>query len=316
MYTSSEIKLDSQQLAAYFRRIGLDITKMNLTPNFDLLATLHEHHVFSIPFENLSIFLEQEIKLDLESVFDKLVTQERGGYCYEMNLLFYAVLKTLNFRPGLNFAEVIYDGELRSRPARHAILIVFLANNHYLVDVGYGRNGLIKPLLLKNNEQIEAKAYSSQFRVNYEEQYGFIYSSYFKEKYNVEYRFDLFPDEKQNAWQDLETHNQYACKNAHSIFTKMIVITKPSTAGRLTLHNNVLIEFNGETRNQTILNNKEDFLRVLKELFGLQLLDDSKLQLPFKFPHEHRYSEFFNGSPKQLTTGAVAEIQVGEIKIK
>ncbi len=106
-------------------------------------------------------------------------------------------------RPEIPIAEVIYGGTPRSRPARHAILIVQSEGDHYLVDVGFGRNGLIKPLLLKNNKTIEARVHDSQFQIAYQEEYGFLYGYFFGGKYNLEYRFDLFSEERQNAWHDL-----------------------------------------------------------------------------------------------------------------
>lgn len=57
------------------------------------LTGLHRHHVLSIPFKNLDIHLNRPIKLDLASIYTKVVLNMRGGFCYELNFLFYNLLK-------------------------------------------------------------------------------------------------------------------------------------------------------------------------------------------------------------------------------
>ena len=40
---------------------------------------------------------KEVISCKLDEVFEKLVQKPRGGYCFEQNTLFAAVLRTLNF---------------------------------------------------------------------------------------------------------------------------------------------------------------------------------------------------------------------------
>ncbi len=82
----------------------------------------------------------------------------------------------------------------------------------------------------------------------------------------------------------------------------MIIVTKPTKTGRLTLHNNALTEFDGEKKTQTSLSNKEELLRVLRDIFGVELLNDLRLQLPFKFIHEQISSDFFKPLSNQFTS--------------
>lgn len=62
------------------------------------MRALHLLHPQAIPFENLAVLLGRPVKLDLASIQRKLVTDRRGGYCYEHNLLLRSVLQTLGFR--------------------------------------------------------------------------------------------------------------------------------------------------------------------------------------------------------------------------
>lgn len=81
-------------LDAYLERTGY---RGPLEPTAATLAGLHRHHVLAIPFENLEIMLGRPVELDLASLQAKLVMRRRGGYCYEHNLLFAAVLERLGY---------------------------------------------------------------------------------------------------------------------------------------------------------------------------------------------------------------------------
>ena len=81
-------------LEAYRSRIGYTGA---LDPTAETLTALHRAHVLAIPFENLDILLGRPIRLDLPSLQAKLVHGRRGGYCFEQNALFAAVLDHLGF---------------------------------------------------------------------------------------------------------------------------------------------------------------------------------------------------------------------------
>src|SRR5262245_42788003 len=84
-----EIDLDG-----YFDRIGHRGARH---VGLELLRELHFAHSTSIPFENLDILLGRTISLELDRLQAKLVTGRRGGYCFEHNTLFAAVLEQLGF---------------------------------------------------------------------------------------------------------------------------------------------------------------------------------------------------------------------------
>src|SRR4051812_3785438 len=85
----------SSGLSAYLRRVGFDGTP---SPSLDTLRELHRLHTSAIPFENLSAFLGEPTRLDPASLEEKLVTHRRGGWCFEQNLYFTHVLRTIGFQ--------------------------------------------------------------------------------------------------------------------------------------------------------------------------------------------------------------------------
>ena len=88
----------------------------------------------SIPYENLDVRLGREIKLDVESLTMKLVDERRGGYCYEQNTLFAAVLEELGYSVTRFLGRVRMGDNSSPRPATHMILGV----DDQIVDVGFG----------------------------------------------------------------------------------------------------------------------------------------------------------------------------------
>lgn len=54
--------------------------------------------MLAVPFENLDVLLDRTLSLELPALEQKIVHDHRGGYCYEQNTLFGAVLRLLGFR--------------------------------------------------------------------------------------------------------------------------------------------------------------------------------------------------------------------------
>src|ERR1700690_1319067 len=81
-------------LAAYLQRIDY---RGPLDASIETLGGLHLAHLCAVPFENLDIHLGRPIALDDAGLFEKIVTRRRGGFCYELNGLFAALLRELGF---------------------------------------------------------------------------------------------------------------------------------------------------------------------------------------------------------------------------
>src|SRR5512134_3104831 len=118
----------SDLVGAYLRRIGLPDP---VAPDLETLRRLHAAHVESIPFENLDILLGHGIRLDLDRLRDKLIAQRRGGYCFEQNTLFLAVLQEIDFTAAPMEARV-RAGSTAVRPRTHMVLEVKIAGEAWL----------------------------------------------------------------------------------------------------------------------------------------------------------------------------------------
>lgn len=121
----------------YFKRISF---QEEIQTNQSSLAALHRNHILNIPFENLDIHRGRKIHLDLSKIEHKVISNRRGGFCYELNGLFGALLRQLGFEVKIISARV-FGKEKIGREFDHLILGVSLGKE-WLVDVGFGENFL------------------------------------------------------------------------------------------------------------------------------------------------------------------------------
>jgi len=141
---------NDSQLYEYLKRIK--VPRPTDGPNEDYLIQLHIGHLTCIPFEAFDLIDTKELNISLDYVFDRIVRQHRGGVCYQMNGLFAAVLKQLNYIVQLIPCSV-YNLETNSYldPKSHAAILVTLNNNvQLLCDVGFSRN-FLTPLFFRTD---------------------------------------------------------------------------------------------------------------------------------------------------------------------
>jgi N-hydroxyarylamine O-acetyltransferase len=137
-------------LDAYFARIGYTGPR---APNLDVLNALSAAHVRSIPFENIDVVLGRPIELELPALEKKLVHDRRGGYCFEQNTLFLAVLEQLGFRVRPLSARVRYQRPREYTPARTHLFVRVELDETWLADVGVGAMSLTAALRLASHDE-------------------------------------------------------------------------------------------------------------------------------------------------------------------
>lgn len=119
----------------YLNRIG--INENDLPANLETLKLLQKKHLLNVPFENLDIHWKRPILLDTKKFSDKIISEKRGGFCYELNGLFNELLKTLGFQTKLVSARV-FNGKDFGAEYDHLAILVKIDNEEYLADVGFG----------------------------------------------------------------------------------------------------------------------------------------------------------------------------------
>lgn len=134
-------------LTEYLDRVGY---VGPLEPNLATLRGLHRAHLLAIPYENLDIHLGRPLALDERRIFEKLVRERRGGWCYEMNGLFAWALREAGFRVDM-LGGAVNRAALGERAERNHLVLLVELERPYLADVGFG-NAFLEPLPLEAGE--------------------------------------------------------------------------------------------------------------------------------------------------------------------
>lgn len=258
----------------YFTRIGY---KGPHAATLEVLQELHRLHPQSIPFENLNPLTRRAVKLDIPSIEEKLITQNRGGYCFEQNALFAHVLKQLGFKITPLIGRVLWGREPEAIPPRtHMVLRVDIDKNNdnnetqWIADIGFGSVTLTAPLRLTPG--IAQQTQLGTFRLADASHDALYLEVQARDKsWSRVYRFDLHPVE----WIDYETSNWYTSTSPDSIFASNLIVCRVLPESRLTLLNDQLNKraADGEIISARQLKTADELAACLRDQFGLNTGD-------------------------------------------
>ncbi|MGB3189284.1 MAG: arylamine N-acetyltransferase [Limnoraphis sp.] len=244
---------------AYLNRIHY---QGSLEPNIETLYQLHYCHLLTVPFENLSIHLNQPIHLNLETLYTKIVQKNRGGFCYELNSLFSWLLQQLGFNITLISAQVSREDGHFGRELGHLMLLV-KDRDFWLVDVGFG-DSFLYPLKLESlTEQIQQEEY---YQLIKEESHWIFYQKK-DDHYQPKYCFTLTP----KKLTDFQSTCEYNQTSPQSIFTQRRICTKATLEGRVTLSDNRLIITQNGQRQECTISTEAEYNKILRDYFSIDL---------------------------------------------
>jgi N-hydroxyarylamine O-acetyltransferase len=250
--------MDHDTAGAYLRRIGLP-TEVG-PPSTKLLRELQVRHLRTVPFENLSIHLDEPITLDEAALVDKIVRRRRGGFCYELNGAFAALLEALGFRVSRMAARVFGEGGELGIPFDHLTLVVQLDGDRWLSDVGFGRFSTY-PIRLDWPEAQDDP--TGTFLVVDAPQGDVDVLRDGSPEYRMEMRPRLLDDFQVGCW-----WNQ---TSPASHFTRSLVCALAVEGGRITLSGNRLIRTVGDERTESELPGDDAVLDAYRTIFGFEL---------------------------------------------
>jgi N-hydroxyarylamine O-acetyltransferase len=250
-------------LDAYLARIGYTGP---CTPSLETLSAIHLKHTESIAFENLDPFLRRPVRLDPDSIQQKLVHSGRGGYCFEQNLLLSYALRALNIDFTNLAARVLWGApENHVGPRSHMLLLVKINGESYVADVGFGGQTLTSPLRLEAD--IEQQTPHGSFRLLRAGE-GFVMQANLGRGWEPLYRFDL----QEQFPADYEVTNWYLSNHPESRFVKGLLAARPAAGCRYALQDNqfTIYYLNGDLERRT-LSSPAELRAVLENHFRLTL---------------------------------------------
>ncbi|MDQ2651734.1 MAG: arylamine N-acetyltransferase [Chloroflexota bacterium] len=239
-----------------------------VAPTLPVLQDVHLAHLRNVPFENLDIHLGRPISLAEEDLFAKVVQRRRGGFCYELNGLFAALLREMGYEVTLLAAQHPLPDGREPIEFDHLVLRVEAPGMApVLADIAAGRSGFVTPLAIGSNAAQFQPAAGASFRLQPEEDVMWLWRQEPGREWERVYRF---------TWQarqltDFEEGCRYHQTSPDSHFTQKRICTLMTDDGRVTLADNVLITTRSGDRYEEHLPDDAAWLAVLQTHFGIDL---------------------------------------------
>jgi N-hydroxyarylamine O-acetyltransferase len=246
-------------IKAYLERINYH---GSLAPTAETLRDLQVAHLLAVPFENLSIHANEPIVLEDEALFTKIVERGRGGFCYEANGLFAALLRALGFDVWMLSAEVAKAEGGFSPNFAHMTLMVLL-EQRWLVDVGFG-DSFLEPLLI--DEPREQAQGSRAYRILPDGTHLILMQRDEGDEWTAQYRFTLQP----HTYADYDEMCRYHQTSPQSHFTRARICSRATGEGRITLSGMRFIRTSEKDgRQERTLTSEDEYAAILREHFGI-----------------------------------------------
>ncbi|APV41747.1 arylamine N-acetyltransferase [Pseudomonas frederiksbergensis] len=215
-------------LALYLQRLGFDAPP---APTLETLHQLQLRHTGAFPFENLSTLSGQPVLIDLPSIEQKVLHDGRGGYCYELNNLFLALLQALGFDArGFSGRVVMGQPEGAWTARTHRLSLVTLDGVRYITDVGFGGMVPTAPLML--DTVVEQFTPHEPYRIEQHED-GYTLRANVAGEWRAMYIFDLQRQEDI----DYAVGNWYVSTHPESPFARQLMVARTGEGWRRTLNN-------------------------------------------------------------------------------
>jgi N-hydroxyarylamine O-acetyltransferase len=259
-------------VAAYLKRINYSGP---IAPNLETLRELHRAHLLAVPFENLDIHLGRAITLDTTSFYHKIVEERRGGFCYEMNGLFAALLQTLGFQVTLLSAGVGRKDGSFGPEFDHLALQVEL-DGPYLVDVGFGA-GFLEPLRLEL--EVEQAQGGRAYRFIQAGERWTLQEQTPEKTWENQYNFSFQP--RQLA--DFAGMCYFHQTSPDSSFPRRPVCVITTPTGKIQLIQNQLAIQDETERQERTLTGPDEYISAGQQFFGLDLGNYRHLIAGWKF---------------------------------
>ena len=215
------------EVTKYLSRMKLD----NCYNNLKGLTKLQEHHMENIPFENLDVIVGRKIDLNYKSLYEKIIENERGGYCFELNILFSQLLKSLGFAPKPVLGRVWLRNPEKTPPRNHLAHIIEIDGKVYVTDVGFG--GLTTRIPLDINDTSEINDKDGIVRILPFGANQFMVQRQIENDWSNQYSFENVDISEE----DIQISNYYMSTNPKSHFIKDKFIGKFTQNGRIGLFN-------------------------------------------------------------------------------
>ncbi len=250
-------------LALYLQRLGFDAPP---APTLETLRQLQLRHTGEFAFENLTTLSGEPVLIDLPSIEQKVLYDGRGGYCYELNNLFLALLQALGFDArGITGRVVMGQPEGAWTARTHRVSLVTLDGVRYITDVGFGGMVPTAPLML--DTEAEQLTPHEPYRIERHED-GYTLRANVGGEWRAMYIFDLQRQEDI----DYTVGNWYVSTHPESSFARQLMVARTGEGWRRTLNNgSFAIHRVGRESERRQVVDVDELIGLLEDEFGIRV---------------------------------------------
>jgi len=238
--------------------------ELTVSADVEFLRDLQSKHIARYSFNSLAVVLGQDISLEVEAIFSKIVEKQRGGYCFEHNKLVLTVLVELGFDVRLLMAKVIYNRDV-DVARTHRVTLLNLDGEDYIVDAGFGHFGARYPVKLELG--LEQDQGDAVYRIIQNSNHDYCYQVFKEEAFFTLYTFNLHHYSEAEC---LPAHF-YSHKSPDAAFVNNMVICRKFYNDILSLRNNELYRISNEETIATVIISAKQLHKILTETFELDL---------------------------------------------
>lgn len=257
--------LNKEQIQLYLDKLQIN-KPIELTSDF--LSELQIAHLKNIPYENIDILNKKPLSLEINDLFDKLIIQNRGGYCFETNTLFAALLRSLGYEV-TSFTGRYIPNDIVLQMRRHRILKVTMNEGEFICDVGV-RVELSRKALKLVLDEVQFDGIS-EYRFSYDSFHGYIlWQKPYERQWKKIYGFC----ELEQAEIDYIMPSFFCELHPTSPFINNLYLAVFSDNTHITLTNNVYkVYSNGRVVKREVIDSKIEILEKTKKIFKIEISD-------------------------------------------
>ena len=259
---------------AYLKHIGLDGEEIPLTK--EGLDKVQFAHLCAVPFENIDLF-DYDIKVDfgIEEMFDKVITRHRGGYCFELNAIYMALLEAIGFEVYPIGVRIIMGRDGPPNAISHRASIIMFDGKRYFSDVGFGMTNAPGGAICVDDygEQnirgdiftVEDRPYNHKMIVRHTESGPSNLFMFVPDPFNIP---------------DFVTYNTVMAATG---FRVKRIANLRTPGGSISVDGDIFRRTENEVRTETPIETAEEAFRILTEEFGMILsepLGDIAVKVP------------------------------------
>ncbi len=246
----------------YLTRLQVEEAPLSLA----LVEELQKKHLAAFSFNSVAVLLGQPISLEIEDIAKKIVTENRGGYCFEHNKLIHDALQALGFKVRCLIAKVVNNQDIDS-PRTHRITLLEWEGANYLVDVGFGPKCITKPMKIEVG--LDSYQDHQTYRIVTNQTQDFQLELDTPEGYYSLYTFNFAIYTEA----DCMMGNFYSCTHPQAAFVNNLVVSRVTPTQVLSLRNKAYHKISPTETQILEITEPLQLGKILSEDFSLDLTE-------------------------------------------